>query len=119
MKKCSVLHEGKECFCIRFIPKEQQGSGPHLCRDCDHPESCHPELTSSGSATARTVDDVMKNFRPELAKLRKVATDSEARRETSSGFRKADYVENELEVKKKKPNAGRGGRTKFKVDDNV
>jgi hypothetical protein len=63
------------------------------------------------------VDDVIKNFRPELTKLRKVATDEDARRETNNGFRSAEEkVDDEQGMKKKKKRStGRGGSTKFKV----
>lgn len=97
---------------------EQQGEGPHRCRDCTHPESCHPEAAHSVSTTGRTVDDIIKNFRPELTKLRQVATDEDARRETNSGFRASeDDIDDEQESKKlkKRKAAGRGGSTKFKV----
>lgn len=115
VNKRTVVHDGKECFCIQFIPMEQQGAGPHHCRDCSHPESCHPEPLSSATTTSKTVDDVLKNFRPELAKLRMVTTDEDAQCETNSGFRATEAEDEQEGKRKKKRYTGRGGSTRFKV----
>ncbi|KAJ7508020.1 hypothetical protein B0H11DRAFT_1902333 [Mycena galericulata] len=89
-----------ECRCLRYIPQENPGPGPRLCRDCEHWESLHPAAT----APKGPVSDVFSQLLPQIQKVRQgdaaLVSDSEARSEASTGFRKA--VE------------GRGGDTRFK-----
>ncbi|KAJ7233665.1 hypothetical protein C8J57DRAFT_1532210 [Mycena rebaudengoi] len=88
-----------DCPCPRYIPQENPKPGPRLCRDCEHWESLHPP-TESKSA----VSEVIQRLRPQIAKIRgtEQVSDSEARRESSAGFRKDTE------------GLGRSGATKYK-----
>ncbi|KAJ7488185.1 hypothetical protein FB451DRAFT_1529308 [Mycena latifolia] len=92
-----------KCPCPRYIPQENPGPGPRLCRDCEHWESLHPvqEAPKVG-----VVSDVISRILPQIKQVRgsdkDITSDDEARREASSGFRKANG-----------DRGGRGGNTRF------
>lgn len=95
-----MCEHSNECRCLRYIPQDNPGQGPRLCRDCEHWESLHPVP----EAPKGPVANIFSRLNSQLDKVHKkeAASDDEARREASSGFRKASEAR-----------GGRGGITRF------
>ena len=58
---CSAQRKNNQpCQCLRFMPKNgEDDSGPRRCRDCKHPEGCHPAPQAVATAAPRsTIQDL-------------------------------------------------------------